>query len=79
MGADIPMGTNAEDLSPNTMPFVGSLALFKFSNGVSHVAYVDKLGEAGFHVQQGNKKAGEYTEEWVDWDNEWLIGFWNNM
>ena len=75
LGVKIPLGTNAEDLAGNTTPEVGALALFKFSNGASHVAKITELGLRGFKVDQGNKTPCEATTEWIEWTNPYIAGF----
>lgn len=78
IGVEIPIGTNAEDITGNTTPTVGGLALFKFNNGVSHVGVIQEMSEDGFRIDQANKIRCEINKEWISWDNEFLTGFWVN-
>lgn len=73
-GAEIPLGTNAEDLIPNATPQAGGLALFQYTN-TSHVAYVIVLQEEGFWVWEGNYRECEKTARFVEWDDPFLVGF----
>lgn len=68
---------DADKFKPNSNPAVGTLALFKFSNGVYHVALIDKIGDKGFHIKQGNKIKCMFSEEWIDWNNPYLTGFYD--
>ena len=75
LGVDLSYNTDASDLVGNTTIHVGALALFKFPNGVSHVALIDILETNRFHVKQGNKTPCEITEEWIDINNPYIVGF----
>lgn len=79
LGIAIPYNTNASDFIPNTTPHVGALVLFKFTNDIYHVAYIDKITNDGLFILQGNKEKCKYTEEWISWDNPYLIGFWKSI
>lgn len=71
---DLPIG-NAEDFKPNSLPFEGSVVLFHYPNGVHHIAYIDKIEADRFHIKQGNKTPCQYSEEWIQWDNSSIVGF----
>lgn len=68
---DLPL---TKDLKPNSVPLVGSVAIFDYP----HYAYVEKLGDKGFIVSECNYDAGECGERFVDWGDEHIIGFWYN-
>lgn len=78
LGSEIPYNTDAKDFVANTIPQIGALALFRFSNNVYHVAYVVDIQEEAFYIKQSNKIKCKYSEEWIRWDNPFLIGFWKN-
>lgn len=74
-GVPIPYGTNADSLYPNTTPFVGAVALFRYPNDY-HVAYVERITEEGFYISETNYSHGKYTERFISWDDIYLRGFW---
>ena len=53
MGADIPFGTNAEDLKANSRIFVGALALFSYDK-LDHVGVVIKIAHDGWWQEEEN-------------------------
>jgi hypothetical protein len=68
---------DATDFTPNSTPFEGAVVIFKYPNGVSHVAYVAKMDAHGFYIKQTNKVPCEYTEEHIEWQNPNIVGFYN--
>lgn len=77
LGANIPMGTNASDLKPNSTPVVGGLVLLSYSKA-HHVAYIAELQEKGVLIREGNYKRCEYTERLIPYDYKYITGFWYN-
>ena len=75
LGVNIPLGTNAEDIEATSTPYVGALALFKYSNGVSHVGVIIAIVEEGFYIDEGNFRRCEYTRRYIEWDDPFLVGF----
>jgi hypothetical protein len=72
--ANIPPGTNAWDIEPNTTPAVGVLALFSYPKA-DHVACVVYIGQHGFSVVEGNYERCEITRRFIEWDDPSLRGF----
>jgi len=69
---------DAKDLQPNYfgVPHKGDLALFKYSNGVYHAAYVEAVFPSGaFYISEANYRAGKYTERTIFPDDSFLRGF----
>ena len=69
---------DAEFLVPNYFgtPREGDIALFKYSSGVAHAAYVfTSFTDNAFYVHEANFKRGEYTERAIFTDDPFLIGF----
>ena len=77
LGVKIPIGTNAEDFTANTTPVIGGLALFKFSNNVYHVAKITIMQGTRFKVEQANKIKCTLNEEWHNWNDPAIRGFWS--
>jgi len=75
-GANVPY-QDAKFFRPNTGPHIGAVAIFNF-NGIAHITgplrRFSKDG-ARFLVSQGNKTPCQFNEEWYDFDNQYLVGF----
>ncbi len=75
LGADIPIGTNAWDLEPNTSRYTkGVLILLQYDS--RHVAVITELADDGIHVSEGNFRKCEATNRVIDYDSPEIIGFW---
>ncbi len=61
---------------PRTQMAVGSVALFKYHNGISHVALVEALGANGLTVSECNYVHGVCGLRYVPYGTYSLIGFW---
>ncbi len=61
---------------PRTIMAVGSIALFKYHNGVSHVALVEALGMSGLTISECNYHHGVCGLRYVPYDDYSLVGFW---
>jgi hypothetical protein len=55
---------------------VGAVALFKYHNGISHVALVEALGANGLTVSECNYIHGVCGLRYVPYGTYSLIGFW---
>ena len=74
----LPVSGNAVDFQPNYfgVPHRGDIAIFKYSNGTSHVGFVEYPFPSGnFYVSEANFKPGEYSERVVMLDDPFLVGF----
>lgn len=67
---------NANKFKPNTKLKVGVLALFRYANGVSHVAVVRKILSDSFIVAEANFHACDVGAREVQKDDPALIGYW---
>jgi len=61
---------------PRSIPSVGSVAIFKYDTGVSHVAIVESLEEKGMVVSDCNYKPGICTKRFVEYGHYSIVGFW---
>ena len=75
-GVRVPIGWNAEDFPSNTTPHVGALALFRYKNGVAHVARITSLSEEGFTIDQDGVTRCNNPSDFVAWGDKNLTGFW---
>jgi len=73
-GVDIPIGTNAVDLKPNSRPVIGGLILLKYEN-VSHVAVIKEFTNSGFLVVEGNFNECQREEREIYFIDPFIIGF----
>ncbi len=56
---------------------IGSVALFKYHNGVSHVAMVEKFKDSCFIVSETNFDGeGSYGTRCVPYGDYSIVGFW---
>jgi len=76
-GVNIPIGTNAVDLEPNSRPEIGALILFDYGT-TSHVAVIREFREEGFWVAEGNKTPCLRTERLIHFVDPFIVGFWTN-
>ena len=67
---------NASDLSPNTPPFKGAVALFNY-DGVYHAALVTDLFYNFFTVKEMNYEPCKKTVRKIKWNDPALRGFWS--
>lgn len=75
-GANIPLGANAWDLSPNTFtPYVGVVILMKYPH-TSHVAVIEKVENDGYWVVEGNFNRCELSRRFVLKSYSRIVGFW---
>lgn len=61
---------------PNSEPYVGSVAIFHYSGGVKHIAYVTAIGTGSFTVKEANFKAGVIGTRTIQLSDPFLDGFW---
>ena len=66
---------DADQFISNTSPSEGVAVLFEYSNGTHHIAYLHKMTSKGFYIKQGNKIPCEYSEEFIEWSNPFIRGF----
>jgi hypothetical protein len=69
---------DAKDMEPNYFgaPQKGDVALFRYSTGSSHVAFIEAILPSGnFYVSEANFIPGEYGERVVMIDDPYLVGF----
>ena len=74
-GVDIPIGTNAGDLKPNSLPVIGALILLKYKNA-DHVAKILEFKAEGFLVVEGNFKPCQRGTRIVYYIDSFIRGFW---
>lgn len=67
---------DAIDFTGNTTPKVGALAIFRYQNGVAHVALVTGVHEKGFTIIQGPIQRCNHPVDFVPWNDKALVGFW---
>ena len=73
LGANIPLGNNAENIAANSYPIVGGLVLFSYK--VKHVAFITKLEETGFWVKEGNFIPCTVGVRFIRWNDPFITGF----
>lgn len=74
-GVPLAMGTNAEDVKPNTTIHKGAVAVFRYRLE-SHIAYVESFDADGFTISETNYHHGKQDERYVSFLDPFLIGFW---
>ena len=74
LGANIPIGNNAENISSNSYPITGGLVLFSYPK-IKHIALITKLEEVGFWIVEGNFKPCQKTKRFIYWNDTFLAGF----
>lgn len=74
---------NADTVVPNSLtPNIGSVAVFRYKSGKSHVGVVDivqpnVVQPTRFHMKQSNYKPCLTDGMWVDIQDPSLVGFWD--
>ena len=68
---------NASNLIPNTAPFVGAVALFRYGN-VHHAALITAIYADHFVVKETNYSPCAKTIRKVDFDDPRITGYWTN-
>ena len=66
---------DAKDIQPNGEPQVGGAVLFRYSNGVDHVAYITKLLDIGFKIDEANYVPCATSTRIIEWNNRFIRGF----
>jgi len=66
---------NADAIKPNSTPVIGGLVLLKYGE-VSHVAVIKYFIGTGIYVYEGNKDKCQYSERFINLNDENIIGFW---
>lgn len=61
---------------PNAPASVGSVAVFRYSNGVKHVAYVSAISEGRITLKEANYEAGKVGTRTISANDPHLLGFW---
>ena len=78
-GIDIPYGTDAKDLQPNTTPVVGGLVLISYPN-IEHVAKILSFNSTDFEIVEGLELSdtGECVKRTrcIPFDYPFIRGFW---
>lgn len=81
LGAHFPKGMGAEDFVPNTtLPNLvkGDLVLFRYKNGLRHVAVYQGMSDGLLRVKEGNYKPCKApAERLVSPDDYSVIGYWH--
>lgn len=67
---------DAVDYVPNSQPYKGAVAIFRYKNGVSHVAYVSSTHGSYFGIWEANYKRCQLTQRYIRYDDPTLLGFW---
>ena len=74
-GIDIPIGTNASDFIPNSVPVVGGLILLSYPND-DHIAVIVEFRDDGFWVYEGNFEPGVQGYRLISYKDLSIRGFW---
>ncbi len=69
-----------KDIVPNSMPFVGTVAKFVYTDkntglAVNHIAIIIKLTNEGFWVSESNFHHCTYDQRFILWQDPHLTGF----
>lgn len=74
-GYNLPSIKSPDDLDPNTTPHKGAIALFKYKNGVPHMAEVIAVNTTTFTVREANYSKCARGERVVSFYDPSLRGF----
>lgn len=74
-GGNIPIGTNANELIPNSKPYVGGIVIFKYDNNLYHVAVIEKMNDKYMTVHETNFVRCHETIRNVYYDDPNIFGF----
>lgn len=77
-GVDIPIGTDAGDLEPNSRPVIGALILLSYPNA-EHVAKILAFEREGFLVYECNFEPCEAGTRIVYYIDPSIRGFWVSL
>lgn len=66
------------NILPNSEARVGAVAIFKYPNGLKHVAVVREVWDTEFLVEETNYKKCVHKNRLVDKTDPSLVGFWYN-
>ena len=68
---------DAKYLVPNYFgePARGDVILFKYSNGVWHVAYIEEVYNGVYYVSEANYHAGKEGNRLINFDDPDIVGF----
>lgn len=72
-GLDFPVVENVSELKPNTFPAVGHGVLFTYG----HLAVITEMSNDGFFIIESNFKKCKVTRRFIDWNSEFIKGFYN--
>lgn len=78
LGLAVPANTNAEDLIPNSTPYVGGGVLIN-SRGIRHLSVIQAITEDGFFIKEGNYEACKIGERFLNFNDNSIIGFYNPL
>ena len=67
---------DAIDLYPNSQPFVGGVALFRYGK-IGHAALITGFTKTGFKVKETNYRPYAYSERTISFLDKNLIGFYD--
>lgn len=76
-GLALPRIAYAKNLTPNikySEATIGDVIIFSFAPH-GHLAQIIGINKAGWVVDQANKRAGKRTQEIIEWDNPFIVGF----
>ncbi len=74
-GVEVPIGTDADELSPNSPPIVGGLALFRYPKAY-HVAVVTEIQGDAVVVKEANYTRCKESIRTIPLNDSRLRGFW---
>ncbi len=63
------------EITPNSEPLIGSVAVFRYSDGVKHIAYVTDVGGGTVTVQEANFTKCKIGTRVIHLNDPFLIGF----
>lgn len=71
---DLPRMRTPDDVKPNSVPFEGAAALFKYGK-TPHIAVVLKIVEDGFYIGESNYHTCHPSSRFIPWNDPHLRGF----
>lgn len=76
-GVKFPKISSPSELTPNTSPAAGVIALFNYS-GTPHMALIYKIESNGFWVKEANMEKCKRSERFISWGDKSILGFWKS-
>lgn len=74
--SQIPAFPNTKNLTNNSTPKVGAVAIFDYS-GTPHYGLITAITADGFTVKDGNFGGCGIRSHFIEWSNKAIVGFWS--